>query len=323
MPIEIYPSIWLHEIPLPGNPLKAINCYFIKGTDRNLIVDTGFNTEEGRTSMVSAMAELGFDACKTDLLVTHLHSDHCGLAAQLSHEDMQVFSGPIDGEIINDMAHREYWEKFDQLSIFMDLGQDQIAFDEHPGYKFCPKKEVAFTYLTEGSILNVGSYAFQVVDFPGHTPGHIGLYEPNHRILISGDHILEKITPNIAFWGFEQDILAIYLQSLDKAAALDVDIVLSSHRAVIRDHQRRIHELKAHHYHRLDEILGILKDRPLTVRQVAAAMHWDLRISDWEQFPNNQKWFAAGEALSHLEHLVETQRIEKSEREGILYYARL
>ncbi len=49
-------------------------------------------------------------------------------------------------------------------------------------------------------------------------------------------------------------------------------------------------------------------------------MHWDIRAKDWEDFPSPQKWFATGEAMSHLEHLVYIGKAEKIESKGILYY---
>ncbi len=58
----------------------------------------------------------------------------------------------------------------------------------------------------------------------------------------------------------------------------------------------------------------------MTVRNVASKMHWDIRAKSWEDFPNPQKWFATGEAMSHLEHLVFIGKAEKTEIDGILYY---
>lgn len=317
---EVYPSIYQLEIPLPGNPLKAINTYLIKGSTRNLIIDTGFDIDEGRALLMRAMGELQMLPEETDLLITHLHSDHSGLAARLGKEGMRVFSGRVDGAMINEMAHRSYWQKFEDLNILMGMAQDHITFEEHPGYKYCPKEPVDFVLLEDGDIVNLGNFTFTVVDIPGHTPGHIGLYEAKQKLFFAGDHILDKISPNIAFWGFDQDILAVYLGSLQKARALDIDYCFTAHRNILRDPIRRIDELAEHHEKRLSEIMIILEAGPMTTRQVAASMQWDLRISHWEEFPPNQKWFAAGEALSHLEHLAATGLAVCTNIDGVLYY---
>ncbi|MBB6214399.1 glyoxylase-like metal-dependent hydrolase (beta-lactamase superfamily II) [Anaerosolibacter carboniphilus] len=318
--IQVYPNIYQLEIPLPNNPLKAINSYIIVSEDRNLIIDTGFNIEICRDALMKGVQELGIDLKKTNLLITHLHSDHSGLAAALNQEGVKVYAGAIDGNMINEMTKREYWEKFEAYNTLFGLGKDGISFEEHPGYKYSPKKPIDFDSLREGDILDLGEYVFQVVDIPGHTPGHIGLYERKHKLFFGGDHILDKITPNIAFWGFDQDILSVYFNSLKKVYGYDIDYLFTAHRNVLRDHKRRIDELLQHHKKRLDEIMEIIKNERRTVRDIAARMHWDLRYDTWEDFPGPQKWFAAGEAMSHLEHLVSVGAAEKAKENGILYY---
>lgn len=68
------------------------------------------------------------------------------------------------------------------------------------------------------------------------------------------------------------------------------------------------------------EIEDIIRTLPRTVRDTAAAMHWNLRYDRWEDFPNPQKWFASGEAMAHLEHLYLTGKAERSTIDGVLYY---
>ena len=91
-----------------------------------------------------------------------------------------------------------------------------------------------------------------------------------------------------------------YLNSLDRIAALDVEVVLPGHRNIIHDCQGRINELKNHHQARLANVLDILGSQRLTGTQVAKQMKWDLTIKEWHDFPWGQKLFAVGEAMSHL-----------------------
>lgn len=317
---EVYPDIFKLEIPLPNNPLKALNSYIIKSEDRSLIVDTGFNTEEGKQILRRGLEEIGKSFGSSDLLLTHHHADHTGLAAALSREGAVVYSGETDGRMINDMTGQKEWSKLDGLIKIFDLEQDHVSYADHPGFKYCPKEPVEFSFVKEGNKILVGQYSFEVIDIPGHTQGHIGLYESKHKIFLCGDHILDKITPNITFWGFDQDILAVYFDSLRKVREYDIDYLLTAHRSIIRDHRRRIDELLAHYKKRLEEVEKIISKGPATVRDTAASMHWDIRCKNWEDFPKPQKWFAASEAMSHLEHLYCTGRAERSEVEGILQY---
>ena len=80
---EILANLYKIEIPLPESPLKALNSYVIKNSERNLIIDTGWNQEECMNAMQTGLKELGVDLRKTDFFITHLHADHLGLVSTL------------------------------------------------------------------------------------------------------------------------------------------------------------------------------------------------------------------------------------------------
>ena len=222
-----------------------------------------------------------------------------------------------DGEIINSSSKIEYWEKFVGYIKLFDLEKDNVTFQHFPGYKFSPKEQVEILSLVEGDIINVGEYSLQVVDIPGHTPGHIGLYERNHKLFFCGDHILGKITPNIAFWGFEKDILEVFFESLKKVYDYDIEHLFTAHRDIVPNHQIRINELLEHHRIRLNEILNIIKDEWKTVRDTAASMHWDVRGKTWADFPDPQKWFASGETMSSFGTFISNwKKLKKTMKNG-------
>lgn len=317
---KVYKNTYLLELTLPNNPLKAINIYIIKGEDKSLIIDTGFNLEECKDKLLTALKNLEIEISNVELFITHLHSDHCGLAAMFKNLGCKVYAGHIDGRIINKMTEIEYWKEFGKQKIMLDLAKDNVSFYDHPGYRYCPKENVDFTYLDEGKSIQIGEYFFEVVNIPGHTPGHIGLYERKHKLFFGGDHILDQITPNIGFWGFEQNILGTYFNSLGKLYSYEIDYLFPAHRNIIRDHTRRINEIIFHHKDRLKEIITILGDGQLTVRDVASNMNWRIRASSWEEFPSPQKWFATLEAMAHLEHLYYINKLKKDIVDGKIYY---
>ena len=173
----------------------------------------------------------------------------------------------------------------------------------HPAIRFCPSHELEFVTVGHGDVLEYGNYAFQVIDARGHTPGLLVLYEPVNKILFSADLILGDITPNVARWPNVKDSLGDFLNSLAAVEKMDVALTLPSHRSLVPDTNKRIHELYAHHEKRLNEVRELLKKGPQQAYDVAAQMTWDMR-GTWEEFPVPQKWFACGEALSHLDRLV-------------------
>ncbi|WP_088227025.1 MBL fold metallo-hydrolase [Desulfosporosinus sp. FKB] len=315
---EVYPGIYKNEIPLPKNPLRAINSYILLSDTRNLVIDTGFNTLECQTALLEGLNELNVDLSKTDLLITHMHMDHSGLAPVLKKLGVNtVYFSEVDGDLFNQTSKRDAF--FQTLNKIFGFKTDVAsAFGKEFGKRHTEPLE--FTPLAEGDKLIIGDYCLEIVDIPGHTPGQIGLYERRHRLFFCGDHILDEITPNITFWGFEQDILATYLRSLDKVIEYDIDYLFTAHRKIIRDHRSRIKELIAHHDERLREVLDILCEGRKTTGEVAASMHWDLSYKKWEDFPHPQKWFASGEALSHLEHLAHIGKVERIEEDEALFY---
>jgi glyoxylase-like metal-dependent hydrolase (beta-lactamase superfamily II) len=140
------------------------------------------------------------------------------------------------------------------------------------------------------------------------------LYEPDKKIFVSGDHILNDITPNIQLWSDEWDPLKEYLASLDKVYQLDIELVLPGHRGIFKNCKERIQELKRHHRNRLDEIVSILEKGKMNAFRVASKMSWDIVSDSWDLFPVSQKWFATGEAIAHLKYLKEEGRIRSEMR---------
>lgn len=317
---QIYPHIYSNPIPLPKNPLKALNSYIIVSPERTLIIDTGFNQPECMEAFFSGIAELGLDLAKTDVLLTHCHSDHTGLAGLLEEKGAQIYAGAIEAAAITETTGTEAWVKMERLVTLYGLHEYGITMHDHPGYTYRSPRIAKCIPLAEGSRLRYGDYEFTVVDIPGHTPGHIGLYEANRRLFFGGDHILASITPNITYWGEEQDSLAQYIASLRKVKAMPIDAVFTAHRDIVRAHTVRIDQLISHHGKRLAEIISILRSGAKSVCQVAAQMKWEIRAKTWGDFPNAQKWFASGEAASHLAYLCNTGHIQRTLVDGTFCY---
>lgn len=303
---EIYKNIFTGDVILPKSPLKSINAYIIRSENYALVIDSGFDNPESEECFFALIDELGLKKGQVDLYLTHLHADHSGLTAKFQQRyGGKVFCSKIDAEYVDAMSRADYFDIQLYSPEMLGLHNDGHFFDKHPAVLYSPKSPVEFTFVKEGDKISVGEYEFEVLFLPGHTPGLTALYERSHKLLFSGDHILDKITPNISFWRFEYgDILGTYLENLERVRAMDIETVFPSHRVLIGDHQKRIDELKKHHQDRLDDIMHILSDgKQKTVGEVAAKMHWDFRAKDFEEFPPAQKWFACGEAMAHLEHL--------------------
>jgi len=315
---EILPDIYRMEVPLPRSPLKATNSYLIKGRERNLLIDTGWNREESKQVLLAGLAALDVTLEETDILLTHLHADHSGLIAVVATENSTLYCGEIDAEIVNSTRTTNYWSDIGAMFGLHGFPPEDLpdAIKAHPGNRYNPGIEQVFTIVKENDVIEVGDYQFTCVETPGHTPGHICLYEPKNKILISGDHVLDDITPNITIEKRIKDPLGYYLQSLDKVDQMDIDLVLPGHRRFIDNIHKRIDELKQHHENRLNEVLDILGTGLKEAYQIAGKMTWDISCKSWDQFPLAQKCFAIGEAVSHLEYLRNLNKVRKINVQG-------
>ena len=243
-----------------------------------------------------------------DFFITHLHADHFGLVSDLITDTSTIYFNQPDADRFKSGF---FWEEFFSFARLNGYPEDELqaVSRSHPGFKFRSKENLVFHILKEGDTISIGDYAFKCVETPGHTRGHMCLYEPNKKIFVAGDHILNDITPNIQLWSDGWDPLKKYLASLDRVNKLDIGLVLPGHRGIFRNCKERIQELKHHHQKRLDEIISILEEGNKNAFQVASQMKWDIICESWDLFPVSQKWFATGEAIAHLKYLEENKLI--------------
>ena len=307
---EIDRNFFRIEVPLPQNPLKSINSYVIKSPLRNLVIDTGLNREECRQALLQGLETLRVDLAQTDFFITHLHADHLALATAVAHDTASIYLNDADASRIANFQKRTGFEQFARLH---GMPEDDVkeGLDNHPGVKYGISKMPRFRTCRDGDTIEVGEYAFSCVETPGHSFGHMCLYEPTKQYLVSGDHILRDITPNIQSWTEDWNPLVAYLASLEKIKRFDVKLVLPGHRGIFRDCRARIDELKQHHENRALEVLSILTGSSKTAYQVASAMTWDIVCDSWKEFPVTQKWFAVGEAIAHLMYLEALAKIQR------------
>ena len=98
---EIRPNLFKIEVVLPASPLKSLNAYLIKGQDRHLLIDTGFNRQECLEDLTNGLTKIGVNLAETDFFLTHLHADHTGLVSVLADPTARVYCSEPDAVSIN------------------------------------------------------------------------------------------------------------------------------------------------------------------------------------------------------------------------------
>ena len=302
---EIAPGLYRVEIPLPDDLLKSVNSYIIRGRPRNLIVDTGWYHEDSLKAMRRVLKNLAVDLDRTDFFITHHHIDHIGLVFLLNNVKSAIYLAEPEARRVRYVGSGSLFTEIGQflrLSGFPDQNVDHVLSPEVTQW-YGEKTSLQLTHLSDGAGINIGDYRFTCVAVPGHSPGHMCLYESEKRLLIAGDHLLGDITPSIQGRLDGSNPLKEYLASLERTRRLDIDRVLPGHRSAFRNHEGRIREIEEHHRQRNDEVLSILRGGDKTAYQTASEMNWNTGCDSWESFPVLHSFFATGEASAHLAYL--------------------
>jgi glyoxylase-like metal-dependent hydrolase (beta-lactamase superfamily II) len=325
---EIAPGIhWIKmPISLEESTLSHINIYLIEGDKGWLLVDSGWNTDQSFSTLHNYLIKI--DASFGDIkqiVVTHVHPDHYGMAGRIKelsgatiamHHIEKGFIGPryID---MNELLHQT-----DQLLIdsgvprdFADTLRDaSLGLEE---YIVPAPPDITFR---DGDTVNTGKFKFRVIWTPGHSSGHICLYEPERKIFISGDHILPKITPNISLNPQSiENPLGRYIKSLQEIRKLEVKLTLPGHDRPFTRLVPRIDEIIRHHGHRNMEILEAIGFRTRTPYEIARKISWGDNNA-WNDLPPFHQRMAIFETLAHLEMMAAENRVDKLPRNGTIYY---
>jgi glyoxylase-like metal-dependent hydrolase (beta-lactamase superfamily II) len=325
---EVIPGVHQLILPMtmPELTLAHVNTYLIQGDKGYLLVDTGWNADETFDALQKQLAEIGADIKDiSQILVTHVHPDHYGLAGrikQLSGAKLvlhDIEKGLIESRYIN------MDKLLEQTAHWLDTnGAPPDDMTEMRDATLALKTYVIPIYpditLHGGETVTTGRFTFQVLWTPGHSSGHVCLYEPERKVLISGDHILPTITPNVSKHPQSIDNpLGKYLDSLNDVKKLDAELILPGHEKPFTQLRPRIDEIIQHHEVRNLEILGTLEGGPKTACQIAREITWGISAS-WESFPPFHKRMAIFETLAHLELMTINGRIGKIYKDSVIYY---
>ncbi len=321
---EILKNIYQIDVTLPNSPLKLLHVYLIVGKERNLLIDTGFNHPVCKEALLDELKKLDIKLDETDIFLTHLHSDHTGLVCSLMTGKNKVYIGQKDGVLMNALTGDAYREIIIGKMILAGTPLDKrVEYEKHPAIAQKLDYEVDYTPIKEGYLFEIGDYKLKVLDLSGHTPEQLGLYEEKNNILFCGDHILNRITPNIIYWEDDFDALRTFLTNLNKIKSMNVKLACPSHRGLIENINHRIDEIIAHHEQRLDETLKSIMEDDKTVYEIAQNLTWDFGGGDFSKFPNQQLWFAVSEAFAHAEYLRHKGVLQRYEESGVLKYNKL
>jgi glyoxylase-like metal-dependent hydrolase (beta-lactamase superfamily II) len=315
--VPVYERLFQIRLPLPIRP-NGVQVYLFENGDRSVLIDTGLGTEESLEVLHDSLKQIGRSLSDIRVTVcTHYHPDHYGAAEkikQLSGCEVLMHKADFDYLFSNLLLNPGDYRTF-LLSHGLPVNGTALmpptirVLREHY-HPVAPDK-----YLADGEELDFGDFNLKVIWTPGHSPGHVVLYWPDPKLLISGDHLLPTITPHVGIHtGLEGNPLANYLDSLNQLEKLDISQVLPAHGRSFSDHRKRIVETFHHHEERQLALLDRLAAGPATAYELA------LSLFD-QSLPDLHKEIAAFEVLAHLEFMKTINKVRVQSDNSVIRFS--
>jgi glyoxylase-like metal-dependent hydrolase (beta-lactamase superfamily II) len=280
-----------------------INVYLLHSGDDWVLVDTGVSTSDSIATFDAALSQVGCAPDKiTKIICTHHHPDHFGCSRTYKERSgARVYINRLEYESSSAFGRRRPREE--ATAFFIRNGVPIDRFVQIPSQAdFWSEMYVPTTpdhFIEDGEVVSVGDLEVEVMTTPGHTAGHCVLFVRRPQLLISGDHLLPKITPHVGFFpGGPENPLGDFLASQRKIQRFDVNLVLPAHGGAFTDHRHRANQIIHHHEYRLQEMIDAIRRQGRTAYEIAAvAFGFDIGSPLMVQFP------ATFETLAHLEYL--------------------
>lgn len=310
-------------VPTPF-PVGPINMYLILKRPYTLI-DVGPLYPQAQEIFLEALRELNLKGEEIErVLLTHAHPDHIGMVSWIieltkakaylhpreihslktqslnSEERAQVLTeAGIDGPTIAKLGviylkTRERFASNIRLDLLQELDQKEIAFED--GSQLIP------------------------VETPGHSPGHVCFYDPIAKVLFSGDHVLEGISPNPIMSKDPESqersrTMSQYLQSLEVISKMDIEEVYPGHGETFEDLPRVLEQFFYFHSLRENKVLQLVDHRKNTAYGIAKKIYPSMEGMD--------VFLGVSKVIGHLDLLVDKGEIQEVKEEGISYFYKI
>ncbi|MFX1575446.1 MAG: MBL fold metallo-hydrolase [Promethearchaeota archaeon] len=328
-------DVYQIKIDIPWS-VRNVSLYIFTVKEKIILFDSGLNMGNWSKLFFSALKEIDISIKDIEYcFISHNHSDHVGLARTLKKKnpDLKILMHDITAKTLKWETKEGNLDKIENKAI--KIANQMIRYGLNKKQSEIVVRFLSYwpqlrEYQEPDITLHDGDIILdnlEIIWTPGHSFGHICVFNRNKKYLFCGDHILSRITPHIGnyvipkflteqYKGYDfNNILNHYLNSLDRINKLKSKIIFPAHQDIIYNPHKRITEIKEHHKNRLAEISKVIKNNPLTPLRISQ-LHFGTDLDGANSF------LALSEVLGHLFYLENLGLVSSIERNGrILYYS--
>jgi len=312
---RILPGVWRLRLPLPWPGVPHVNAWVIAAGTGVVLVDTGLDEPGALSQLERALDQAGLRLQHIRLLVcTHAHSDHYGLAGPIvDAARCELWMHPNHRHMTG-VAQDPDRRLQRRLEVARQSGVPEEALKQYAESQRGRGVGIARVVLPDRDLLpgvqiDTDLGPFDVYETPGHAPSHVCLHQPESGVLVSGDHLLGRVSLYYDY-GYTPDPAGEFLDSLDVVDALGAGLCLAGHGRPFRDVHEHVEANRREVHERIERVQQALRDGAKTAFEVVPHL-----LGDPDPPPMMINW-ALSETLCYLRYLERRDGVERVEQEG-------
>ncbi len=309
---RVLPGLWRLRLPLPWPGVPHGNAWALAAGDGIVLIDTGMHQPGSLAGLEQALEQVHLRIEHVRLIVaTHAHSDHWGQAAPIrGRAGCEFWMHPNHAHGTRSVTDPEA-ALARRIEVARQSGVPSAAIERYVERARDAPSGIASVIepdrpLVAGVSVDSDLGTWEVHETPGHAPSHVCLFEPERRLMFSGDHLLGRISLYYDY-GWSPDPVGEFLASLDVVERLGPRLCLSGHGKPFLDVPGHIEGNRALVRERLEAVTGCLEGGARRVIEIAPAVHGGGELS-----AANAGWWLA-ETLCYLGHLEQLGEVARDE----------
>jgi glyoxylase-like metal-dependent hydrolase (beta-lactamase superfamily II) len=306
---RVLPGVYRLRLPLPWPGVPHCNAWALASGDGFVLVDTGMHNAESMGQLEGALAMCGLRLEDASLVVcTHAHSDHCGQAVPITERaGCELWMHPSH-ELMNRLVEDPQAVLARRLEVARQSGVPAEPLRRYAAQRGTSDPGIVGPLKADRALLHgvtvqsdLGEWV--AYETPGHAPSHVCLFQPERRLLISGDHLLGRISLYFEY-GYSADPVGEFLTSLDVVERLGARLCLAGHGRTFTDVHAHIHGNRALVEEHLYKVLRAVAATELTAFDLVGSIYGEALSQQ------NGPWLLS-QTLGYLTHLESTGGVKR------------